>query len=188
MLRFPLNLASIDAALPAVAPGLAKYLWLQANLRGCDVSHSREYQRRFNGFYRVRRDAGWQRAFYELLEAGKASPPSLITLLTVLHQRTGRVEASFGSKLLATLDPSLPVIDAVVLGNLGLRLPVSGPLAERLQAIAALHHRMKQRYTEWLDTSQGRYLIAHFTASYPEAVVSPIKMLDLVLWQTRDAA
>jgi hypothetical protein len=183
-----LSREQIDAALPAVARGLTKYLWLQANLRRCDVSQDKEYQRRFNGFYRVRRSTAWQGTFYQLLEAGKTSLPSLATVLTVLHQRTGRVEASFGSKLLATLDPTLPVIDSVVLGNLGLKLPVSGPVPERVQSIIALHDRMRRLYAEWLDTPQGRYLIAHFTNRYPRAAVSPVKMLDLVLWQTRNAA
>lgn len=47
-------------------------------------------------------------------------------VLRALHHATGRWEASFASKLVATFDPSKPMIDAVVLTNVGLRLPV-GP-------------------------------------------------------------
>jgi hypothetical protein len=53
-----------------------------------------------------------------------------------LHRTTGRCEASFASKLSATIGPTMPVIDSVVLRNLNLRLPPSGssnesPASER---------------------------------------------------------
>jgi len=37
--------------------------------------------------------------------------------MVLLTAVTGRIEASFTSKLLATLDPTLPVIDTIVLGH-----------------------------------------------------------------------
>ena len=43
--------------------------------------------------------------------------------LVELFAATGRIEASFASKLHATLHPNAPVTDSVVLENLGLRLP-----------------------------------------------------------------
>ena len=54
--------------------GLEKYLGIQARLRECDVRIDVEFRRRFNGFYRVRRGAAWQDAFYGLLERAKAEP------------------------------------------------------------------------------------------------------------------
>jgi hypothetical protein len=38
------------------------------------------------------------------------------TCLTRIHVATGNVEASFASKLPATLNPTLPVLESVVLG------------------------------------------------------------------------
>lgn len=181
-----LDATQVREALRKVAAGLQKYSWLQAELRQRDVSHDGEYQRRFNGFYRVRRDAGWRQAFFAMLEMGKSTPVSIADVLDRLHTATGRVEASFASKLVATLDPSQPVIDSVVLGNLGLRLP-NGEPSERIRRIEALHGRLRDCFSGYLATPEGRELVVQFTAAYPAFPISETKMLDLVLWQARDA-
>src|SRR5688572_6861082 len=120
-----LNLTSahIRAALPRVAVGLTKYEWLQEQFPIRNVSKDAEYQKRFGGFYRVRRNSDWRCAFFQTLEQAKSSPVSFGEALRALYAATGRVEASFASKLIATLDPEQPVIDSVVFKNLGLKLP-----------------------------------------------------------------
>ena len=115
-----LTKAEIETALPRVAAGLKKYLWLQAHRDTCDVRSNSEFRKRFNGFYRVRRGRDWQdrstifwsarRGAYTVRRGARHSAP-----------RTGRYEASFASKLLATIDPNMPVIDSMVLRNLDLR-------------------------------------------------------------------
>ena len=37
----------------------------------CDVTTDAEFQRRFNGFYRVRRDSDWRSAYYGLMQSAK---------------------------------------------------------------------------------------------------------------------
>jgi hypothetical protein len=65
----------------------------------------------------------WQEVFYGLMARAKHQDLPFHEVLHALHDATGRHEASFASKLVATFDPSKPVIDAVVLKNVGLRLP-----------------------------------------------------------------
>ena len=105
-------------------------------------------------------------------------------VLDDLHKATNRYEASFASKLLATIDPSMPVIDSIVLRNLNLKLPASSS-KDRLARICELHATMVISFNEFLSTENGKYLIQRFHAKYQEANVTEIKMLDLVLWQTR---
>ena len=47
----------IEVAVGRIGVGLRKYLWLQAEVGRRDVSRDATFQTRFNGFYRVRRDA-----------------------------------------------------------------------------------------------------------------------------------
>lgn len=87
-----------------------------------------EFSRRFNGFYRVRRGATWQARFYgyfgELRAAQRERAlPGYQVALAEVQRRTGKIEASFTSKMLATLDPSRAVLDRNVLRRLRLRLP-----------------------------------------------------------------
>jgi hypothetical protein len=174
----------IDAALPAVGPGLAKYLSIQDRLGRCDIRNDGEFRQLFNGFYRVRRGQDWQDAFYGLLERAKHEPTTFAEVLAALRRATGRWEASFASKLLATVDPDMPVIDSVVLGNLALRLPAYGS-ARREAGIIELHARLAAMFREFLSTKAGRRLVRRFREEYPDADVAETKMLDLVLWQTR---
>lgn len=179
-----LDEAAIERALPLVAAGLAKYCRLQATLATTDVVKDREFQTRFNAFYRVRRNSAWQSTFYRLLQ-NKSKRQSFAVVLRALHAATGRVEASFASKLVASVDPDMPVIDAFVLKNLGLRLPRTGPLEIRLGRIVDLHDRIRGIYSDYLDSAMGRHLVERFKESYPDRHVSRVKMLDLILWQAR---
>jgi hypothetical protein len=175
---------SIERALPRVAVGLEKYCWLRDAVHGRNVAADPEFQRRFNGFYRVRRNAAWRAAFFALLERQKTRHDPFASVLRELYDATGRIEASFVSKLTAPVDPDQPVIDAIVLQNLGLRLKATGSVEQRLAAIVGIHERIAALYAEYLAAS-GADLTRRFTACYPGRNLTSVKMLDLVLWQVR---
>lgn len=175
----------IDEALPRVERGLRKYCEIQRLLRSAEVSSDREFQRQFNGFYRVRRSAAWQRRFFGLLERGKSGRTSYEAVLTNLHGATKRIEASFASKLLATIDPKQPVIDSIVLRHMGRKLRYYGATERRIQDAVEIHRHLAQELNAFLRTAEGKYLVRRFKARYPRSGLTPLKMLDLVLWQTR---
>lgn len=182
----PLDKAGIERALPLVSEGLEKYCDIQEALATTDVSCDRSFQRLFNGFYRVqKRGAEWQSAFYGLLQKEKSGPQSFAGVLRAIYNATGRVEASFASKLAASVDPGKPVIDSIILKNLGLRLPPYGEVEARLARIVEMHALIGRVYADFLATEMGRYLTTRFEECYPGRQVTPVKMLDLVLWQTR---
>lgn len=101
-----------------------------------------------------------------------------------LFATTGRVEASFAIKLHATLHPNSPVIDSVVLENLGLKLP-SATDPKRLQKIVDIHKCLAESFADILAPKDGKHLIATFRTAYPNAAVTDEKALDLILWQIR---
>jgi hypothetical protein len=101
-----------------------------------------------------------------------------------LHRSTGRYEASFASKLVATVDPDLPVIDSIVLRNPQLRLSTH-TAPQRISRIVELHAGLVTWFTAFLETETGRYLVERFRAEYPDAHITETKMVDLILWQTR---
>jgi hypothetical protein len=179
-----LTIGQVQAALPRIANGLAKYSWLQKEFPIRDVSSDSEYRKRFGGFYRVRRSASWRDTFFQILERGKSAPLTFGEALRALQAGTGKVEASFASKLVATLDPVQPVIDSVVLKNIGFKLPAAAS-ADRFSEIESLHRRLAEVYWEYLASESGRDLVKRFRESYPDAQVTETKMLDLVLWQSR---
>lgn len=180
-----INAHQLAAALPRVQPGLEKCNAIQVLVKGDTTGFKDPLLRRsYNGFYRVRRGQPWQSAYFDLMLQTQIHGHGFSQILTALHNSTGRYEASFSSKLLATLDTSQPVIDSVVLKNLGCKLPnVTSP--HRLRDIVAIHSDLQQNLQNFLSTVEGRTLVAQFKVAYPRHRISEEKMVDLVLWQMR---
>ena len=168
--------------------GLKRYCRLQESLSRVDVRSDRDFQRAFRSFYRVMRGNEWCEPFFSILEREKNNPaPSFREALDEIHYRTGRVEASFSSKLVATIDANRPVWDRHVLANLGLRPPYSGmDTRRRLDRCSELYSKIRKwtsaairqdSFAEWRRRFDGAFpQFKHFT---------DIKKLDLFLWQSR---
>lgn len=112
---------------------LEAYAWIMERFNKTDVSVDTEFQRRFTRFYVLRRNAAQKKAYYDLLEACKGKENvSFPEILRALYEATGWVEASFSSKLLATIKPDMPIWDSIVLSRLGLKSSTSDDKEKRL--------------------------------------------------------
>ncbi|MGA4323763.1 hypothetical protein [Ectopseudomonas hydrolytica] len=175
----------LAVALPKVQPGLQKYWAIQQQVQRDRSGFTDPVLRRsYNGFYRVRRGLQWQSTYFDLMRQAQTHGYGFSQVLRALHQSTGRYEASFASKLIATLDTTQPVIDSVVLSNLGCKL-ASSSTPNRMQAIESLHRDLQQNFQGFLASAEGRALVSTFKAAYPAFAISEEKMVDLVLWQMR---
>jgi hypothetical protein len=182
--KISLNNAQIQKALSLISNGLERYLWIQGEFKKKDVTKNGEFQKIFNGFYKVRRNEDWRKKFYSLLEKNKNNYIEFKDILSDFYKKTGRMEASFISKLVATVNPRMPVIDKIVFKNVGLKLPYTKKRNRDL-IIEEQYKILIKKYLFFLKTKEGVYLVKEFTKKYPKAKITKIKMLDLVLWQTR---
>jgi hypothetical protein len=177
--------AQLAVALPKVQPGLQKYWAIQQQVqRDTSGFTDPELRRSYNGFYRVRRGQPWQSIYFNVMHQAQINTYGFSQVLRALHQSTGRYEASFASKLVATLDTTQPVIDSVVLKNLGCKLAAANT-PNRMQAIESLHRDLQQNVQSFLALIEGQILVSAFKAAYPAFSISEEKMVDLVLWQMR---
>lgn len=160
--------------------GLDRYVML---LRSDPSSPS--FQRICNGYYRIRRNEAWRRCYYDLFREAKESALGFKQILTDLYRMTGSVEASFASKMLATLDPGKPIWDQYVLANLGLVL--SGKTAEeKLLHAAELYTAIEKWYADYLATEEARANLQIFDRLLPDyAWISDVKKTDCLLWSKR---
>lgn len=180
-----INAHQLAAALPKIQPGLQKYSAIQALVKADTTGFKDPILRRsYNGFYRVRRGQLWQSAYFHLMHQTQEHGYGFSEVFTALHRTAGRYEASFASKLVATLDTSQPVIDSVVLKNLGCKLPTATS-TQRLQNIVALYSDLQQNVQSFLSSAEGRALVGQFKVSFPHHTISDEKAVDFVLWQMR---
>ncbi len=147
---------------------------------------SPNFQRAFNGYYRVRRNEEWRRHYYELLGKARREHYSFDEIITSLYRMSGNVEASFSSKLLHTIDATKPIWDQYVLQNLGLVL-TGKTQEEKLKNAIVLYKQIEKWYEDYLKTQEAQENIAVFDQMLPEYTwVSDVKKIDCLLWSKRE--
>ena len=170
----------------AESMGFEKYRYIMENVRKTDVSKDADFQRTFNGFYRVRRDEDWRTKYYRLFEEVKESRPTFETILRSLNELTGTIETSFSSKMLATLDADMPIWDKYVAGNLELEL-TGKTKEEKLACAVEQHAHMVEWYRDFLKSDNGKECIAEFDRIMPGYTwMSEVKKIDFFLWSMRE--
>ena len=164
---------------------LDKYKLILHTVNMIDVSKDYEFQRTFNAFYRIRRNAEWRRWFYGLFESAKKNHFSFEDVINRLYAETGNVEASFSSKLLATIDPDKPIWDQYVLHNLGLELK-GNTSQERVKNAVMVYGRIEEWFENYLQTKEAHENIAEFDRWLPNYTwLSAVKKIDYLLWSKR---
>ena len=151
-----------------------------------DETNDKEFQRAFNGFYRVRqRPQVFYDTFYSFMEENKGSAPSFEKTLKYFEKELKRIEPSFSSKLVATINPNLPIWDSVVLDNLQLK-PPAYYRKDRIEESIKLYERIVDWYKDYLKDEEGQKMIELFDEEYPNTGITDIKKIDFVIWQIRD--
>lgn len=163
---------------------LDTYAWIMERVNKTDVSGDAEFQRRFTRFYVLRRNAAQQKAYYDLLEACKKREDVRFSeVLRTLYEATGWVEASFSSKLLATINPDMPIWDSIVLSRLGLKPSTSDDNEKRLSRSESVYQSIVDWYQGFLPTREAQEAITAFDTAFPDYVhFSPTKKIDFLLW------
>ncbi len=171
--------------------GLKQYLAIQRTVFITDVSKDQLFQEMFSNFYKVDpvRPLEWKKEFFSLFEEYKYKNISFEKIIKLLHNKTKCFEPSFASKLVATVDPKMPVIDSVIIGNLGytaLYASMRGEDTEtRLTSAIELYQQLISDFDEFLSTKYGQAIIKFFRKEYPYANINEVKIIDLILWQMR---
>ena len=172
----------MEKILDRVKIGLAKYQWIMSHVHETDVSSNAEFQKFYNGFYRMRqRPADFYKTYYAFLEQNKNNLDlTFEEILAYLYEETGSIHASFSSKLLATVNPNMPIWDKFVLQNLGLRTPYYYE-KDRLQKTVQLY----QRICAWYCSEEAEEKLQIFNELFPNTDISDVKKIDFILWATR---
>lgn len=165
---------------------LYQYDTLQNTLHHTNVASDEKYQRTFADFYKLRGSTAFRHLYFSILEKEKSdSDLDFRRVLQVIFEGCTKVHPSFTSKLLATIDPNLPVYDREVLIRLWLSRFAGGTTDARLnravdryQSINRFHRRAKEHLIFPI-------LIAAFNLRFPAfSHFTPTKKLDLMLWQS----
>ena len=162
---------------------LDPYVKIQTSFMDVDISADKDFRKTFTNFYRLRLPKGYDE-FFDYFEKSKTRKIGFESILTELQCITGRVEASFSSKLLHTINTASPVIDSLVFAKLGWSLPKSTE-PQRIRKTADTHNKLTKFYKGALENEKWRIISAHFEEriNYANYVISEEKKLDTLLWK-----
>jgi hypothetical protein len=168
-----------------VGPGLKKYQDIMDGLQKVDVSSDAEFQKKYNGFYKVRqREEKFYLTYYSYMEVCKSKGTDFEKTLRYLYSKLNRIEASFSSKLVATINSEMPIWDVYVLKNLDKKTP-SQYSKTRLEDTINLYKEIVKWYSVFVKTNDGEEMIKIFDQNYPSNSISNTKKIDFILWQIR---
>ena len=170
--------------------GFEKYQKIMEKVRSVDVASDNEFQTLFNGYYEVRRNENWRQGYYRYFQAHKndenISYENIIQyIFDNLRTNQGKpnpVEASFSSKMLATINPKMPILDSQVLNNMGLSIE-GGRAQERLNNAKHVYRKICERYEKYIESQDCKKAIEIFDSYFPNCLdVTPERKIDWFLW------
>lgn len=168
--------------------GLKKYVEIMEWLYKADISNDKEFQKLYNHFYRMRqRKPEFYQTYFDYMEKMKSNANTLTfeDVFFYIKKETNRCEASFSSKLLATLNPDKPVWDMFVLENLGVK-KIQSSAKNREQKIIEAYQKINQWYNDFLGTEEAGLILQIFDEMFPDVKITDTKKVDLFLWQHRE--
>ena len=175
------NLLEIEKSLPKKETRIKKYVSIMHMLHNCDVSKYEIFRKSYNDFYKMRqRSKEYYDIYFKYLEQQKNN--LFITfedILMYIYKNTGRCEASFSSKLLATINPNKAVWDRNVLSNLYIKVPYNN----RIGKIIGTYDKLNGWYEHFLATQNAHDIIKLFDNLFPQySTITDIKKVDLAIW------
>ncbi|QSX09554.1 hypothetical protein J0B03_05690 [Alkalibacter rhizosphaerae] len=180
-----INYDKARLALDEIQPGLTKYNSIMELLHQVDVSKDESFQKLYNGFYRMRqRKPEFYQGYYDFMEAKKTDAISFEETLEHFYEKFSRIESSFSSKLVATINPNKPVWDKYVMENLDIKVP-SYSSNDRLQKTIEAYTKLEEWYDSFLGSSSAKEVLELFDSRFPDTNLTEVKKIDLILWKIR---
>jgi hypothetical protein len=176
----------ITKAIRRAEPGIARYLEIMRLFPQTNVAENQDFQRKYNGFYRVRqRPTEWYQTYYSYMERLKGSDVRFSMVLEYFRIHLRRYEPSFSSKFVATHNPNMPIWDRHILSNIGLRAPgYNSP--RKFDDAKTAYQAIQKWYEKFECSADGKLIIIKFDEVIGKSLpITSIKKIDFVLWQIR---
>jgi hypothetical protein len=156
-------------------------------LKTLDVSKSVDFQKDFTSFYKIRfPKKEYYDIYYQFMQKNKLnSSLTFSEVLRYFHKMFNRIDASFSSKLLHTIQPDKPTWDHWIGRNTGIIIPPFNS-KDRLNTAIIRYEKLIAYFNDYKSSEEGKILIQMFDLKFPNSGITNTKKIDLVLWQIRD--
>lgn len=170
-----------------IRPSLRKYKNIMSLAKNsCDFSKDKEFQKSFNGYYLAGpKDQLWYETFYKLFQEARMNNYTFEDVLFKFYKETGRVELSFCSKMIHTLNPTMPIIDQYILWKFGFNTKTDFKNNPELAIL--VYEDICEQYKNHMDDNAVVDVLNRFDNDFPEfSDIEKIKKLDTIFWSLRE--
>lgn len=182
---------------PKIVGGILKYRAIMSAVYNVDVSTDATFRRTFCSYYGLTEHTTpeFQDVFFQYMERIKniRPLPSFSQILLDLFTLTKRIDFSFASKMLHTLDPHKPLLDQQIMRLLGFNLLPYGKATKRIAYYSEVYETICYEYdTVARDfangvTSKICEALRLFNFTYPcYASLTTVKKIDLILFRMKN--
>lgn len=168
---------------------LKTYIEIMDRVKSSNFKDDPEFRKMYNGFYRVRqRSSEWYDTYFSIMERQSTDNLSFKEILHIMYKHGGNVEVSFVSKLMATIDPQLPIWDKYVLKNLDMTKEwekfSSADIDKKIEKAADIYKEIEDKYRSFMESTNGKLCIAKFDKALPlyKDKITDIRKIDFMLW------
>jgi len=172
-----------DAALVGLEESIRVYEWLEAHK---EKPQNPVFQFVFRSYYRIDNaglTSAWKVRYFEFLSQGERSLKTMLEGLYHLptKKKVKSLQFSFATKLLHTLDTSLPIYDSKVGELLGLPVKKGKDLAANIDTCITVYEELRESQRQLLSDEGIMKQIAALKARYNSRIGNE-KALDFLLW------
>jgi hypothetical protein len=169
--------------------GLDKYeAIMKLYKKSIQISSSDDFQSSFRNFYRMNL-AGFSsdcnKEYFKLLDKARVNEKiDFKFILQRLYEKSGKKHFSFTTKLLATVNPNLPVWDSKVRKYLKYRFDLKFKDSFRdVDSCEQEYDRFCAWFKNFLKSDEATKLINEFDKKMPNVKITKMKKIDLMFWQ-----
>ena len=180
-----IDISVIRKTLSNKQSNIKTYLMIMSNLHKVNVSKDNEFQKKFTWFYGMRYlQQSFRTTYYDYMEEHKSCLITFEDVLMYLYNSTSRVEASFSSKMLATINPNMPIWDTNVLSQLSITPPRYNQKdrLKQLKEAVKKYAIIEDWYINYLKTQNAKDVLDVFDEMFPNIQMTDVKKIDWALW------
>ena len=144
---------------------------------------TQDYQDNYSTYYGIgvaRKDEKWKAEYFGYMQ--KQVGNSRITFAEIMEHISSishKKEASFASKMLATLNPDFPILDSNVANYLGFKYR-----SKSTEDCIEIYNELTKNVHAFLQTDDGARCVEEFNRMFPNFTdINPVKKIDLYLWK-----
>jgi hypothetical protein len=175
--------ADVKSAVKKVKNVLGPYVQMMTLFPQVDVSKDALFQRKLKSVNKFMfLEEGFVSDYFDFLQKHKNDSLDFIDTLKYFREKHGKYFYSYVSKILAIIDPTLPVWDSTVRSVFGFKNPDElSSDDKRIKKAKFIYGTLLEWYKNFLASEQGLKWIGFFDEVYPDSNITAIKKINLIL-------